>query len=201
MGSNCPIAFPPEWLGSPPESEKEIAAYFDAQFGGQFEIYREVWLKDPTFRRLRVDRILKERQGRVGGLWAVELKRPLRDSDSFTCFTRSLAQAMDETQSRIESDVFGTDWFGRQLRFAFVFPCGFHIYEFEAIGTSISIGDSWAQGALKLAGKFGVGAISYSHRRRDWGFFLSGHPAYWLREGPTELAQKHAVAIRRGSAR
>jgi hypothetical protein len=197
-------ALPPEWIASPPETEKQIAEYFDAQFGEQFEICREVWLKDPLARRLRIDRVLKERQGRVGGLWGVELKRLPQANDGFTCFTTSLAQAVDESQSRVESDVFGADnadWFGHLLRFTFIFPCPFRTYEFELAGEPVGIGESWAQGALKLAAKFGVGAISYSTRRHDWGFFLAGHAIYWLREGPTDLAHKHAVALRRGSNR
>lgn len=179
--------------------EAEVSKHFERIFGGTFDLYPQVWMRDPNGSRYRIDYVGREKTGTWQGLVGFELKHGGLCSGSYTDFSAALSQSIDSSRSVINSDTFGTDWFSKQLRFVFLFPCMFNIYEADPATDGITVRDWQARGALKLAGKYGVGAIV--RRQHDWVFTLAGHPAYRLNSGPTSLGIKHAIGTRGGSAK
>jgi hypothetical protein len=186
----------------PPATEAETSKCFERIVGPTFDLVPQVWLRAPCGQRLRIDYVGAEKGGKWPSLFGFELKNGSREAENFTEFSTALAQAQDYSQCRIESDIFGrSEWFSKYLRHVFLFPCPYVVYEQDNHRYRLSAADFWAQGAGKLAAKSGVGVMSYIPRRRDWGMFLAGHPAYWLKTGVTHLGQRHAVGERLASAR
>jgi hypothetical protein len=110
---------------------------------------------------------------------------------------KALRQAIDYSECILETDLDGADnLFYKRLRYVFLYPSPFNFYH---AGLSGEYGHDWGMGAIRLAGKFGVGVI-----QPDCGFhntscfLLSGEPAYWLGRGPTGM--RHEINKRFGSA-
>lgn len=185
-----------------PTAEKEIRTYFEALAEPTFTLYPEVFMRTPGGDRIRIDYVGREKTGTVKGLVGFEMKSGTVGSAGFTDFSAAIAQSIDYSKARITSDLVDqSDWFGTTLKYVFQFPCPYRIYEFENSKTVMRRADMWAQGALKVAGKFGVGAIGYVPSHRDWGCILAGHAAFWMKTGPTDLALRHAKRNQAGSGR
>lgn len=188
------------WEASPPPvTEDEVTERFQAIFSPQFKLIPQVWLSHPSGKSLRIDFVGMDKSRTVADPVGFELKRGRINEDNFSRFTDAVKQAIDYSQCTI-SDHRATTWRGAPLRLSFVFPCPYHIYENDNNRYRTSYRDLWAQGALKQASGFGVGAIQYVPRRKQWGAFLAGQPAWWQKAGFTDLATKHNRASRVGSA-
>jgi hypothetical protein len=187
------------WGADPPKAEREVVERFKAIMSPTFKLVHEVNLTHSSGTPLRIDFVGLDRQRRIEQPIGFELKRGGLESEDFSDFTHAVRQATDYSKSTIQ-DHRANVWVGAPLRFVFVFPCPYLIYEHDNRRTKCSYRDLWAQGALKLSTESGVGAISWIPRKHDWGFFLAGHPAWWLSSGPTSLAFAHARAKNVGSA-
>jgi hypothetical protein len=187
------------WGDDPPKAEREVVEAFSRLMSPTFKLHHEVNLKHYSGAPLRIDFVGLDRQRRIEQPIGFELKRGGMESDDFSTFTHAVRQATDYAKSTIQDDR-ARVWVGAPLRFVFVFPCPYLIYENDNRRTKTSYRDLWAQGVLKLSTEAGVGAISRVPRKHDWGFFLAGHPAWWLSSGPTPLALSHARSKNVGSA-
>lgn len=165
-----------------------------------FTLRSEVWLKHHTGNSLRIDYVGFDRTRKIDGPIGFEIKRAGISTDDFSSFSNSLRQAQDYADCVI-SDSRATVWRGHSLRYVFMFPCPYQIYEADNRKWRTSYRDLWAQGALKIASQSGVGAMGYVPRKRDWGMFLGGHPAWWMKSGPTHLMLSHKRAEKIGGDR
>lgn len=182
------------------KSESEISAEFIALTSPYFRLFPEVYLLHPARGRLRIDFIGQPTCGRWQGNIGFELKHGGIGDSKFSDWSNALAQCVDYSQSRIISDkIGGEDWFGHSLKYVFIFPCPFRIWRRPEPDEDRQ--HAWARGQVRLAGKFGVGAIEFDDERQDWVFTLGGEPAFWLLKGPTTLGLKHAVGERIGADR
>lgn len=182
-----------------PESEAATAPLFEGIIKPSFKFVKEVWMRHFTGARLRIDYVAFDRSGQIPDPIGFELKKGRAVADDFSGFTHAVRQSIDYSKSTIQ-DSRAQRCNGASLRYVFVFPCPYQIYEHDNSRWRTSYRDLWAQGILKLATESGVGAMGYVPRKKDWGLFLGGHPAWWLKSGPTELAKNHSRAKNVGSA-
>lgn len=196
--SNTTAAFPAAIQDVP---EDKVSAYFREAFSPSFTLYPEVMMRMHNSDRIRIDFIGIDKTGKWDGPIGFELKRGSLLADDFSDFSNALAQSIDYSRSVIESDLDQKRWYGRNPRYVFMFHCPYRIYETQNNQVAMTQRDWWAQGEIKLAGKYGTGAAHFSETKKDWGLFLGGHPAYWLSSGPTFLGMKHAVGEKSGSDR
>tara|TARA_R110000868_G_scaffold36610_2_gene129818 strand:- start:2 stop:562 length:561 start_codon:yes stop_codon:yes gene_type:complete len=185
-------------------NEKEYSRKFVELFSPHFNLFPSVYMRHPIAGSdLIIDFVGFSRNESVLGPIGFEIKDPLRwDSSTghFRGFTSALAQCMDYQNRLINSqfkDTEYTQFFNTRLRYTFLFPVDPKwAYQFEL---DESISSNMAQGALKLAGKFGVGAVCEA--KYDWLMTLGGCHAFSLKNGPNDLFYKHAVATRTGSSK
>lgn len=186
---------------SPTENEVEVSKHFEATYGQRFELFPEIWMRNNGGYRLRIDYIGFDKSKQVSGAIGFELKHGVLKSGNFSQFSNAMAQCIDYSQSRIETQLTGhPEAYGWYPRFVFMHPAPFCIYEFRTLGSK-NMRDIFAQGQMKLAAKYGVGGSYYDEVTRDWGLFIGGHIAHWMNSGPTQLMVKHAISGRKGAAR
>ena len=173
-------------------SEKQITERFVALVSPRFELWPQVTLKHPLGYMFRIDFVGRERSGQYKGWIGFELKRGAYDH--FGEFSRAVKQAIDYMQCAIQSDfVDAGDVFNQRLRHAYVYPCSFRVREFHD-SPDDGLADFWAQGVVRLAGRFGVGVIT----ERE--LTLAGHPIYNLATGRIrQLAAIHEASNKFGS--
>ena len=180
--------------------ESEISKEFTALMSPYFILYPEVQLIHPSKGRLRIDFIGQPTCGRWQGNMGFELKHGGIGDGKFSSWSNAVAQCIDYSQSRIVSDkIGGEDWFGHTLKYVFLFPCPFRVWRRPEPDEDRQ--HAWVRGQVRLAGKFGVGAIEEDPERDDWVFTLGAEAAFWLKKGPTFLGTKHAVGERIGADR
>jgi hypothetical protein len=183
----------------PPQAENETSAIFEQVMGEYFHLRSEVWLKHLDGSSLRIDYVGFDKRKAIIEPIGFEVKRGRISEDDFSKFTQSIRQAVDYSRCVI-SDQRATVANGKPLRFVFLFPCPYQIYENDNNRWHTGYRDLWAQGVLKLASESGVGAMGQIPRKREWAMFLGGHPAWWKTAGFTDLALRHARARKLGSA-
>lgn len=184
--------------------EKKYSSQFVEIFSPKFDLFPQVYMRHPVVGPdIIVDFVGFYKDDSVLGPIGFEIKDPARwdgRDGHFTGFTSSLAQCMDYQDRLINSQFDMTAYaqhFNSRLRYTFLFPVAPTLaYNFEADESPRS---NMSMGALKLAGKFGVGAICKA--KFDWLMTLGGCHAFSLSKGPTDLFYKHAVATRTGSAK
>ena len=189
-----------------PKDEKETRMCFERLAGTSFDLFGEIHIKPLHCKPIRIDYVGVDKSGQVQGPIGFEIKSPAVAAISFADFASSLAQTIDYSKGAIQTDIYGhKEFYGAPLKWLFMFPCPYQIYEQRNIplvnGTQPKIRDLLAQGGMKVASKFGVGGVFYDRKRADWGCFLGGHPAFWMRSGPTPLAMRHAKRAQIGSGR
>lgn len=135
----------------PPDGEKEMRQCFERIAGQSFELVSEVYLRHPNADRLRIDYVGREKTGAIQGLIGFELKSAAVATEAFGGWCDAVAQAVDYSKSRIESDFAGDkkDWFGRSLKWVFMFPCPYQIYEQANHSGATATRDLWAQGGAQ----------------------------------------------------
>lgn len=182
------------------KSEAEVSAEFVALMSPYFRLYPEVVMMHPTKGRIRIDFVGQPTCGRWQGNFGFELKHGAIGDGNFSKWSNALAQCIDYAQSRIISDkIGGEEWFGKTLKYVFIYPCTFKIW--QHVQPDDDKQHQWARGQVRLAGKFGVGAIEFDSGKNDWVFTLGAEAAFWLKQGPTNLGLKHAVGERIGADR
>lgn len=192
---------PAIWISNPPSNEKEIEEYFDSIAIPRFKLYNQIWLRHSNGQRFKIDRVAFDRSGEIQGPIGFEFKDTGVITGEFGDFSKAVAQSIDYAHCRIESDLVpASDWFGKNLRYVFVFPCPYSVYELQN-NPQTGQRDLWTQGALKLSGKYGVGAVAWVEKKQDWVCLLGGHPAYWISGGATHLGKKHCQRDKMGSSR
>jgi hypothetical protein len=174
-------------------SEKEITEQFVALVSPRFELWPQVTMKHAFGMKLRIDFVGRERARKYPGWIGFELKRGAYDH--FREFTLAVNQAIDYMHCAIQSDfVDADDVFNQQLRHAYVYPCPFCVRNFRCEQCD-GIGDRWAQGVVRLAGRFGVGVIT-----EEGELLLAGDPAYDIPTGRVrKLALVHQARNKFGS--
>jgi hypothetical protein len=187
------------WGGELPSSEKATTDIFTEVIGRTFKLLPQVRLRHYTGVGMRIDFIGLDRTRAVAEPIGFEMKTGDLGDRDFRKFTHSIRQSIDYAKSTIEDSRCAV-WSGKPLRFVFQFPCPYQVYENDNRMWRLDQRDLWAQGVLKLATESAVGAMCYVPRRRDWGMFLGGHPAWWVKGGPTHLAKIHSRAKNVGSA-
>lgn len=188
------------WGEDIPKTEADTEKAFESIVGQYFSLYPQVRLSHPSGANLRIDYIGFDRRSSIDGPIGFELRRATIGSNESSAFTHAVRQSVDYARSTI-SDPRTTRCAGMSPRFVFVFPCPYQIYERDNRKWKSTYRDLWAQGVLKLTTESAVGAMGYVPRRKDWGLFLAGHPAWWLKSGPTQLALNHSRVKHVGSAR
>lgn len=182
--------------------EKSYSSQFVELFSPYFELFPSVYMRHPVAGNdLIIDFVGFEKNNQISGPIGFEIKDPARwDSEQghFTGFTAALAQCIDYQGRLINSQIkkYPTA-FNSRLRYTFLFPVD-STWGHE-LSPSSPINAVRASGALRLAGKYGVGCACQTPK--DWALTLGCHPAYWLKSGPTSLFEKHAVNTRTGSAK
>lgn len=183
--------------------EKKYSDQFVELFSPHFDLFPQVHLRHPiSGPDIVIDFVGFCKNHRVLGPIGFEIKDPARWSGDghFTAFTSALSQCMDYQNRLINSQLKNPpylDYFGSRLRYTFLFPVA-PGWAYSMAG-DLSVSASRASGALRLAGKFGVGAACENHI--DWALTLGCQPAFYLYKGPTDLFHKHAVNTRTGSAK
>jgi hypothetical protein len=181
--------------------EPRCSEYFAGKFSGVFDLYPQVNLTTPIGTVNRIDFIGIEKAATVTAPIGFEMKgADTCGMDNFGDFGNALAQCIDYSKSTIASGA-PLHLVGSELRFVFLFPCPFWVYETDNRTRKLTQAHMWAQGELKLAAKFGVGAVTHVTRKRDWAFILGGHPAYWKSTGFTPLGLNHRKGSHWGSGR
>lgn len=180
-------------------SEQEICCEFERLFSPDFRLWKEVSLRHPLGTRHRIDYVGRCQKYQWDGLIGFEIKRPDFGEDQFRQFNRSLSQAIDYTHCVIESDISGeASAFHQRLRYVFLYPSPYTLYYHAPV--KYAPHKDWAMGAIRLAGKYGVGVIQPAcGQYHDHVFLLSGERVYELGKGPTKM--KHAINERFGSAK
>jgi len=173
-------------------SEKEITEQFVALVSPRFELWPQVTLKHVLGQTLRIDFVGRERANQYKGWIGFELKRGAYDH--FRNFTCAVKQAIDYMHCAIQSDLANvSDVFNQRLRHIYVYPCPFAVREFHKRREGPI--DLWAQGLVRLAGRFGVGVIT-----EEGELTLAGHPIYDLDTGRVrQLAAIHQASNKFGS--
>lgn len=109
--------------------------------------------------RIRIDYVGKDRTEQVRGLIGFELKNACVGRDSFADFANAVSQSIDYQKSRIQSDLVDReDWFASTLKWTFMFPCSYRIYE-----------KGQPHGARRAAGYVGAGSAEASQQVRRGG--------------------------------
>lgn len=185
-----------------PSDERETRKCFEKIASARFELYPEIQIRMPFARPIRIDYIGLDRSGQVQGTIGFEIKSPKVIVENYNDFSSAIAQAVDYSKGIIQTGIAQhQELHERMPRWVFVFPCPYRVYEFRNGSVALTQRDHWAQGTLKLSGLFGVGAIHYDPKQADWGCFLAGHPAFWMKTGPTYLATRHSKSGTLGSGR
>jgi len=190
--------------------EKKYSDQFVELFSPHFDLFPAVHMRHPVAGNdLVIDFIGFQKNQEIIGPIGFEIKDPMRwggNSGRFGTFTDALAQSIDYQQRVINSQFKDSKYalyFNSRIRYTFLFPVesswGYHFDRTELTANRLDHANDWAAGALRLSGKYGVGAACKT--KYDWVLTLGCHPAFWLSSGPTPLFYKHAVNTRTGSAK
>lgn len=181
--------------------ESIISQKFVSIFGHRFDLFPEIHMKHPVSGNdIRIDFIGFDKENYMLGPIGFEIKDPGRwEGDApFGAFTDALAQCIDY-QSRVINSQFIDEKYNQFLykrpRYTFLFSVSIDwSYNFARSDNR----RAWrAGGALRLAGKFGVGAASEENGMMT----IGTHRVYTLADGPSDLFHKHSVSNRVGAAR
>lgn len=185
-------------------NEAAISEWFTGVASPFFDLYPQCVMRQPVAGQAgRIDFIGFEKTGAFVGPLGFEVKDPQRwgTDGKFTAFSSAVAQCMDYQQMLIAqqfSDPEHTKFFGTRLRFTFLVPVD------ETWAWSLRSGESiysrWAQGQLRLAGKYGVGS-GFVEQHRGLMLTLGTETCFSADNGVSPLMVKHAVSGRVASSK